>query len=332
MVTKDSDGNWVGEPANVPLYYILFGTFCNSAPGCQLLSPSLFNSALKDLLDAWGSFLTTSKSTTSLTDGMEGWFGPISMQDLTAKGRGAFNHTYICPDPSVIDRGFTSWDAFFTREVKEEARPVACATDDTVIHNACESTVFKIATGVGCEDKFWMKGISYSMREMLQDMDMASYLAGGTVYQAFLSPQDYHRWRSPVDASGRVTKVQLIAGSYFAAVPDLDPTAECGDATPGAGVTMVATRALVYIQADNEDIGLMVFIAVGMAEVSTCDVTVIEGQRVRSGEQLGMFHFGGSSYDMIFRREAGILFSGGVEVGKHVKVNEALGRVGSRGL
>jgi len=317
--------------------YILFNSLCNSAAGCDLLSSPLFNRAIKDLLDAWGSFLTKSKSTTSLTSDMEGWFGPVAMQDLTAEGRGGFNETYVCPDPSAIDRGFGSWDAFFTRELQDGTRPIADVTDDRVIHNACESAVFKIATGVGCEDRFWMKGASYSLKEMLQDISMANFFAGGTVYQAFLAPQDYHRWRSPVD--GRVTKVRLISGSYFAACPDLEPTEERGgEPMPGglvrsqAWLTMVATRALVYIQADNEDIGLMVFIAVGMAEVSTCEATVTEGQRVSSGDQLGMFHFGGSSYAMIFRRETEILLSEGVEVGKHIKVNETLGRVRNRGL
>ena len=40
--------------------------------------------------------------------------------------------------------------------------------------------------------------------------------------------------------------------------------------------------------------------AVGMAEVSTCEITVFEGQRVKKGQQTGMFHFGGSTHCLIF--------------------------------
>lgn len=46
----------------------------------------------------------------------------------------------------------------------------------------------------------------------------------------------------------------------------------------------------------------MAFIGVGMDEVSTCDITVKEGQHVKKGEQTGMFHFGGSSHCLLFRK------------------------------
>lgn len=45
----------------------------------------------------------------------------------------------------------------------------------------------------------------------------------------------------------------------------------------------------------------MVF-ASGMDEVSTCEITVEEGQHVKKGEQTGMFHFGGSSHCLLFRK------------------------------
>ena len=77
---------------------------------------------------------------------------------------------------------------------------------------------------------------------------------------------------------------------------------------PVAGLTQVATRALIFIEADHPAIGLMCFMAVGMAEVSTCDITVSVGQRVGKGEQLGMFHFGGSTHCLIFRPQTKLDF------------------------
>jgi phosphatidylserine decarboxylase len=62
----------------------------------------------------------------------------------------------------------------------------------------------------------------------------------------------------------------------------------------------VAARALIFIEADNPDIGLMCVMPVGMAEVSTCQITVYEGQHVKKGDQIGMFHFGGSTHCLIF--------------------------------
>ena len=63
----------------------------------------------------------------------------------------------------------------------------------------------------------------------------------------------------------------------------------------------MATRALIFIEADNPEIGLMCVIPVGMAEVSSCEITVYEGQHVKKGDQLGMFHFGGSTHCLMFR-------------------------------
>jgi phosphatidylserine decarboxylase len=45
----------------------------------------------------------------------------------------------------------------------------------------------------------------------------------------------------------------------------------------------------------------MCFLPVGMAEVSTCEITVYQGQHVKKGDQLGMFHFGGSTHCLMFR-------------------------------
>ena len=58
---------------------------------------------------------------------------------------------------------------------------------------------------------------------------------------------------------------------------------------------------MIFIEANNPHIGLMCFLAVGMAEVSTCEITVYEGQQLEKGQQLGMFHFGGSTHCLIFQ-------------------------------
>ena len=41
--------------------------------------------------------------------------------------------------------------------------------------------------------------------------------------------------------------------------------------------------------------------AVGMVEISSCEVTVFAGQQVFKGQEMGIFHFGGSTHCLIFR-------------------------------
>jgi len=140
---------------------------------------------------------------------------------------------------------------------------------------------------------------------MLADDPLAQQFVGGTIYQAFLSATSYHRWHSPV--SGRIVKTRLIDGSYYAQTPAVgfDPA---GPNESQGYITQVASRGVVFIQADNPKIGLMAVLFVGMAEVSSNDITVYEGQRVNKGDQLGMFHFGGSTHALIFRPQVKLDF------------------------
>jgi phosphatidylserine decarboxylase len=47
---------------------------------------------------------------------------------------------------------------------------------------------------------------------------------------------------------------------------------------------------------------LVCFLGIGMTEVSTCDITVKEGQHVKKGDEIGMFHYGGSTHCVLFRK------------------------------
>lgn len=333
-IVKDEHGVPIGEPVGVPIY-LAFDLLSNTSAAYDLFRKDAFNAAMKELLNSWGSYLITPDSNKSLTDDEDGWFSPLALASLE-EGRGIFNQTYITPDPNAVNRGYTSWDDFFTREVQPQARPVQEPANKTLIHSACESTVYRIAKNVQDHDQFWLKGQAYSLYDMLnRDDQYANQFAGGTVYQAFLSPQDYHRWRSPVD--GVIEKAVILPGTYYAVLPDAgaepdDPDLKTGDPHGAlirsqSWITLSATRALIYIRADNPDIGLMCFIGVGMAEVSTCEVSVTDGQKVKTGDELGMFHFGGSSHALIFGPQTSITFADTVIIDKHLHVNSIIAQV-----
>jgi phosphatidylserine decarboxylase len=102
-------------------------------------------------------------------------------------------------------------------------------------------------------------------------------------------------------------KTRLIDGSYYAEALSVgfDPA---GPNESQGYITQVASRALIFIEADNPDIGLMAALFVGMAEVSSNEITVSVGQHVNKGDQLGMFHFGGSTHCLIFRPQVKLEF------------------------
>jgi len=250
------------------------------------------NRQLKKILDEWGRFLRSTDSTYVLTtDPHHGWFGKDAMAAMPG-----FADDFEC-DPAKPHHGFSSWDDFFTRRFRPGRRPIASPGDAAIVVNACESAPYRIAHGAKRRDRFWIKAQPYSLEHMLASDPLAEQLAGGTVYQAYLSPLSYHRWHSPVD--GTVRRGYVQEGTYYAEALEegLDPE---GPNESQAYITSIATRAIIFIEADNPDIGLMAFLGVGMVEVSTCEITVYDGQRVKKGDELGMFHFGGSTQCLVF--------------------------------
>ena len=285
----------VGFPINAVINWPM-----GTPAGTSVFLNEKVNSQLKKILNQWAVFLSSPDSRYVLNDDPEkGWFG----RDAKA----AMPHLvedFIC-DPGSPYYGFSSWDDFFTRKFREGRRPVASPDDDAVIANACESAPYRVAKNVQLVDTFWIKAQPYSLRHMMAMDPLAEQFAGGTIYQAFLSALSYHRWHSPV--SGKIVKTRVIDGSYYAEAlsEGFDPA---GPNNSQGYITQVASRALIFIEADNPDIGLMAIMFIGMAEVSTNEITVREGQHVKKGDELGMFHFGGSTHCLIFRPNVNVKF------------------------
>ena len=163
------------------------------------------NGALKAILREWCEFLNTPASLYVLNDSPQGWKCAKAQADV---GMEQFQH-----DPRHQYWGSTSWNDFFSRRLVDGARPVAAPDDDAVIVSACESTPYGLRTGVKLHDRFWLKGQPYSLHDMLDNDEAVTEFAGGTVYQAFLSATNYHRWHSPV--AGTVVRAWVVDGTYY---------------------------------------------------------------------------------------------------------------------
>ena len=274
------------------------------------------NAMMKKVLNTWGEFLLTQESADQvLHDNAQGWFNHTGKTDLETVANKAANQNHKFEDlfecdPSASCHGYKSWDHFFTRLFRDGMRPLAGPNDDNVIANACESKPFNTAYNCSLRDKFWNKKQPYSIQDTCAHDPLATHFDGGTVYQAFLSALSYHRWHSPV--SGTVKKAFVVGGTYYSEPlweglgdPEKrnDSIDEAGEDTCQGYLAHMAARAVIFIEADNPRIGLMAFIGIGMDEVSTCDITVKEGEHIEKGQQTGMFHFGGSTHCLLFRKD-----------------------------
>lgn len=105
--------------------------------------------------------------------------------------------------------GFTSFDEFFTRELREGARPLP--EDPRVIISPADGRVDSCGPVDG--RSFFVKGRPYRVDELVGDEAEAKRYEGGAGCVVYLSPRDYHRVHAPVD--GRIVAVRSMPGDYY---------------------------------------------------------------------------------------------------------------------
>lgn len=277
----------VGVPLNAVLDWCM-----GTTAGFAAFRHEPINAMFRKILRAWCEFLSSPKSLYVINDTPRGWKCSSARKSTRIE---EFQYR-----PRDKHWGFTSWNDYFTRRFKPGARPIAEPDDEKVIVNACESTPYAIRTNVRRHDTFWVKAQPYSLKDMLANDESVEGFVGGTVYQAFLDAHNYHRWHSPV--SGMIRKAFVKDGTYFSEAESEGEDPEGPNRSQGY-LAHVATRAILLIESDDPVIGLVGMMAIGMAEVSSCVIhpEVTPGRRVKKGDELGFFQFGGSTYCLIFR-------------------------------
>jgi len=299
--------------AGLPLYAALTN-FCDTPAGFNVFVHPGVNAKFYNILLEWQALLESSESITVLSSEKGGWLSPEALKVIVEYTGGdpehdKFEDFYPC-DTNDPHYGFRSYDDFFARDLLPGRRAVEGPDAPEIVNAACTSIIHLLYPKLRETDSFWMKGTPYSLRHLLGNHYLTTSFIGGTLLQGMLTSLDFHRWCSPVN--GVVKGTFLIPGTYFAVrldeiedcpiLPQVaqnveiiyeDPIVRSQDFS-----TAIAARALIFIEAEDP-VGLICFVAVGMADVSTCRLTVKEGQSVKKGDPLGSFHYGGSTHCLI---------------------------------
>ena len=133
------------------------------------------------------------------------------------------------------------------------------------------------------------------------DSAYADAFNGGTVTHTFLDVNDYHRYHFPV--SGTVVELRKIpAVNGAGGITVWDPAQKkyiLEDAIPGW--QMIETRDCVII--DTEEYGLVAVLPIGMSQICSCnwEEGLAVGSKVKKGDPMGYFLFGGSDIVMVFQ-------------------------------
>ena len=104
---------------------------------------------------------------------------------------------------------FRSFDEFFTRALKDDARSMP--GDPSIVVSPADGRVDSIGPVDG--RAFHVKGRPYQVAELVGSDEDAKRYAGGQGCVVYLSPRDYHRVHAPV--AGKLTVVRSMPGDYF---------------------------------------------------------------------------------------------------------------------
>ncbi|GEA10192.1 archaetidylserine decarboxylase [Alteromonas sp. KUL49] len=110
---------------------------------------------------------------------------------------------------------YSSFNAFFTRPLKPEARTID-ERDDVLIH-AVDGTVSQFGD-IEADSIFQAKGHDFSLTSLLGGKpELATPFKNGKFATIYLAPRDYHRIHMPVD--GTLTDMIYVPGELFSVNP-----------------------------------------------------------------------------------------------------------------
>jgi phosphatidylserine decarboxylase len=160
-----------------------------------------------------------------------------------------------------------------------------------------------------------VKGLTWSIADLLADSPYEHRFRGGVFTHSYLDVNDYHRFHVPV--RGIVKDVRKIPGNVAMDVirrPDGSL-----DTVDGTGYQFTQDRGLIVL---DSPLGLVAVLPIGMAQVSSVNLSAQVGAVLHKGEEFGFFSFGGSDIVTIF--EAGkVTFD--AQVGTHYNQGRKIG-------
>ncbi len=284
--------------------------FINDIPLPELEGKGLYNNSLQyvkpyndwlvSFIKAWGLYLDTPAS----------WKDEYYQMALTDSKFGLSAGWY--EDPS----NWHTFNQFFSRYLKSpDKRPITSPNDSTVVVSPADAIpqgLWQIDANSNLVQK---KGVSIKSGTLTSivkligdDSQYKNAFANGIMTHTFLDVQDYHRFHFPV--GGIIKEVRNIAEqdavggiiTWDATIPRymLDPITV-------AGWQSIETRGCVIV--DTEDFGLVAILPIGMSQICSVkfETSVQTGTRVKKGDMMGCFLFGGSDIVMIFQKKAGFV-------------------------
>lgn len=183
---------------------------------------------------------------------------------------------------------FNSFNDFFIRTLHNDSRPIDMSKEAVV--SPGDGRLFAY-TDISTDNLIQVKGITYSLSELLGDDKIAKEYEGGVCLVLRLCPTDYHRFHF-ID-SGIPLENHLIKGNYYSVNPiALERVAK---------LYCQNKREWSIFKSDN--FGDIIHVEVGATCVGTIKQSYTPNEIVTKGAEKGYFKFGGSTTILFFKKD-----------------------------
>jgi len=183
---------------------------------------------------------------------------------------------------------FRSFNDFFIRKLKEEAREIDY-NDDSLIF-PCDGR-FLVYPKIEDFDSYSIKNQKFSLEEFLQDKELAQKYESGSMLLARLAPQDYHRFHFPCDCIPKEAK--LINGYLYSVNP----------IALKKNIKILQENKRMVTILDTKRFSDIAFIEIGATNVGSINQTFFPNTEYQKGEEKGYFSLGGSSIVILFKKD-----------------------------
>lgn len=181
---------------------------------------------------------------------------------------------------------FKTFNEFFYRKLKPEARPIAAGERVAVFPADGRHLAFP---DVDAAAGFYVKGMKFTLAELLRDDALAAKFAGGAMLISRLCPVDYHRFHFPV--SGTPGEWRLINGWLYSVSP----------VALRRNISYLIENKRMVTLIESTEFGTVAMIEVGATNVGTIRQGFVPGRAVAKGDEKGLFAFGGSCVITLFQ-------------------------------
>jgi len=255
-------------PSVREFYYLI-----SHSPGNILKKDKQFNGWILEFVNARGEYLDTPESAASIETFLQ-------------------KPEYKAADYIKGPSGWLSFNQFLARQMKPGRRPVDVPCDNNIPVSPVDGT-YMGQWPIEDNSSVTVKGVPYSINELLQASVYRDKFKAGIFTHTFLSIADYHRYHVPV--GGVIREIRQIPGGTWVNEKEKDDGSL--ENIDDVGFQFTHTRACVIIESV---IGFVAIIPVGMGHISSTVITAEEGTTLRKGEEFGFFAFGGSDIIMLF--------------------------------